>query len=162
MSSIETCLQEFEKYKVTYSEALTDLSMKEGLGKKFGGPRRHAQERIRSEVNQSTASESEINSFLNIIETIGTIQISKDFKEKINVPQIVLDFELGSNGGGGGGGDGDTNGMSPEEIKMMQLNGINIDQVLLRCILCLRKKLVKRGKEPCVRTMCQNSFVDGV
>lgn len=153
-------MQEFEKYKVTYSEALTDLSMKEGLGKKFGGPRRHAQERIRSEVNQSTASESEINSFLNIIETIGTIQISKDFKEKINVPQIVLDFELGSNGGGGG--DGDTNGMSPEEIKMMQLNGINIDQVLLRCILCLRKKLVKRGKEPCVRTMCQNSFVDGV
>ena len=89
----EECLEEFEKYKITYASALVDLSMKEGLGKKFGKPRRHAQEALRTEVNQSTTSEDEISQLLNILKSIGDIKISTHFNKEILLPTNVLQFE---------------------------------------------------------------------
>ena len=82
-----------EKYKITYASALVDLSMKEGLGKKFGKPRRHAQEALRTEVNQSTTSEDEISQLLNILKSIGDIKISTHFNKEILLPTNVLQFE---------------------------------------------------------------------
>jgi hypothetical protein len=72
----DKCLENFSNFQIIYNEALIDLSMKEGLGKKFGGPRRHAQEKLRSEVNQSTCSEDEINHLIEILKDIGSIELS--------------------------------------------------------------------------------------
>ena len=141
----DECLQAFENYKKLYAETLVDLSMKEGLGKKFGAPRRHAQEALRSEVNRSTSSENEINEYLNIIDAIGAMSMPTTFREKIQHSEMIRIFakKMNSNSGGGGG---DEIEMSPEEVTMMRNQGPEIDMVLLCCLLCLRTKMLRRGR----------------
>ena len=140
----DECLQAFKNYKKLYAETLVDLSMKEGLGKKFGAPRRHAQEALRSEVNRSTSSENEINEYLNIIDAIGDMSLPKKYHEKIQHFEIIRTFSKKMNSNSSGGGDDIE--MSSEEIIMMKNQGPEIDVVLLCCLLCLRKKMLKRGR----------------
>ena len=138
------CLKKFDEYKLKYSEALIDLSMKEGLGKKFGAPRRHAQEHLRSEVNRSSSSEKEINHLIAVIKSIGTMQMPETHrdnlgKDRVRAPQLVLDFFFDCSGG-------NSADLSIEEKMLIKQKGVDVDVILLQCILCLRKKMLKRGR----------------
>jgi hypothetical protein len=46
-------LQSFSKFAACFEQCQQDLSMRDGLGQKYGGPRRNAQERLRSEFSRS-------------------------------------------------------------------------------------------------------------
>ena len=61
-----------ESFKKRYESCLQALSMKEGLGQKYGGPRRNAQERIRSEIARSDETKREINQLLDALEALST------------------------------------------------------------------------------------------
>ena len=64
---IENCSKTKElidDFNTKYASNVKDLSMREGLGKRFGGPRRSAQEKIRSEYAWSDAAQQSINDHL--------------------------------------------------------------------------------------------------
>ena len=127
------CLQAFEDYKKLYTVTLSDLSMREGLGKKFGAPRRHAQEGLRSEVHRSTSSEQEINEYLDVIEAIGSMSMTPT--GVVEHSEIVRTFVSRTSG---------TSDKTERELRKRK--GPDIDMVLFRCLLCLRNKMLRRGR----------------
>jgi hypothetical protein len=53
-----------EKFQQRYQECCQDLSLRDGLGKKYGAPRRNAQEKIRSEMSRSDGQAQKITTLL--------------------------------------------------------------------------------------------------
>jgi hypothetical protein len=51
-------------FKQEYEKCLQELSLKEGLGKKYGAPRRNAQERLRTEVTRDEYSAANVDKLL--------------------------------------------------------------------------------------------------
>ena len=54
-------LEKASEIQSRFDQCLQNLSMKEGLGQKYGTPRRNAQERIRSEISRAETSGQEIH-----------------------------------------------------------------------------------------------------
>lgn len=75
-------LQLAQTFKTRYQACMQDLSMKDGLGQKYGLPRRTAQERYRSEVtrcNEKSAKMDELLASLNaMVETNESKQLADD------------------------------------------------------------------------------------
>ena len=168
-------LVKFDEYKVVYSEALTDLSMREGLGKKFGAPRRQAQESIRSSLSRSSASEAEINHILDVIEAIGqsndTAHPSRNNKTPSNMARADGGASKGQEGDEGttahdasaaprlrveaivqafvdGAPKVNNEELSKAEQALFDDNPhahVEMDRALLKCVICLRTKLHRRG-----------------
>jgi hypothetical protein len=63
-SSQGQVLETWQAFKARYQACMQSLAMKEGLGQKFGLPRRAAQERYRSEMTRCEARSAAINSLL--------------------------------------------------------------------------------------------------
>ncbi|KAG7385073.1 DNA-directed RNA polymerase III subunit RPC8 [Phytophthora pseudosyringae] len=59
-----------EAFKARYQACMQSLSMKEGLGQKFGLPRRTAQERYRSEMTRCESRSAAINTLLASLESL--------------------------------------------------------------------------------------------
>ncbi|CAK4086513.1 unnamed protein product [Aphanomyces euteiches] len=59
-------------FKARYMSCLHTLSMKEGLGQKYGLPRRSAQERLRSEMARSEGMAAAIDSLLAQLQTVAS------------------------------------------------------------------------------------------
>jgi hypothetical protein len=57
----QEALAVLDGFNHAYEASLQDLSMREGLGKKYGGPRRNAQERLRTEVSRSDRTAGSID-----------------------------------------------------------------------------------------------------
>jgi len=55
-------------FKVEYERCLLELSLRLGLGKKFGAPRRNAQERLRTEVTRDEYSAQNVDKLLGELE----------------------------------------------------------------------------------------------
>lgn len=53
-----------EEFAVRYKKATQDVAMSEGLGQKYGAPRRRAQERIRTEVGRDERSAGKLDALL--------------------------------------------------------------------------------------------------
>ena len=59
-----------EQFSAQYDKSVNDLSMSEGLGQKYGAPRRRAQERIRTEVGRDEQSAGKIDELLAVLDFI--------------------------------------------------------------------------------------------
>ncbi|OQR92027.1 hypothetical protein THRCLA_08816 [Thraustotheca clavata] len=59
-------------FKARYQTCLQNLSIKEGLGQKYGMPRRNAQERLRSEMSRSDEMARTIESLLSTLDQMQT------------------------------------------------------------------------------------------
>lgn len=153
-------LAEFDNYKTAYNEALTDLSMREGLGKKFGAPRRKAQETIRSIVSRSLASEAEIDKILNVIEAIGNNVAIKESPvqhtevddpdltntaDVVTSPRVAPMIEQFVNGSAGNKTDDNMTDAEKALFNSDAHASVQIDVALIKCLLCLRTKLYRRG-----------------
>ena len=68
LAAVGQAQEEALEYLVTfgqaYDNALQDLSMREGLGQKYGAPRRNAQERLRSEMAYCNNGEKRVAALL--------------------------------------------------------------------------------------------------
>ncbi len=82
-------LDAVDAFQAEFDRCLQDLSMREGLGQKYGGPRRNAQERIRSQAAWSAAAAAAIGADLDALEALC------DAEPGVPVP---------AGGAGGGGG----------------------------------------------------------
>eukprot|EP01038_Epipyxis_sp_PR26KG_P008846 gene8846-11937_t len=60
----EKCSKCHEEFSVKYEKCVQDVSMSEGLGQKYGAPRRRAQEKIRTEVSRDDQSAGKIDELL--------------------------------------------------------------------------------------------------
>eukprot|EP00742_Colponemidia_sp_Colp-10_P007657 GILJ01008252.1.p1 GENE.GILJ01008252.1~~GILJ01008252.1.p1 ORF type:complete len:1559 (+),score=335.92 GILJ01008252.1:44-4720(+) len=76
----ETVTKPAETFEAAYADMLDQLAAREGLGKKYGAPRRTAQERMRREL---TICE---NAFLGIKGLAGTLRGLLDQSESSNLP----------------------------------------------------------------------------
>ncbi|GMH74178.1 hypothetical protein TL16_g06393 [Triparma laevis f. inornata] len=63
-------MQVTKSFKVEYEKCLQELSLREGLGKKYGAPRRNAQERLRTEVTRDEFSANRVDSLLTKLEKL--------------------------------------------------------------------------------------------
>lgn len=68
--TLEHVLQMWPTFKTRYQACLQSLSMKEGLGQKFGLPRRTAQERIRSEMTRCEERSTGIDQLLTSLQSL--------------------------------------------------------------------------------------------
>ena len=66
----EDALSFFTAFKESYEVNIQDLSMREGLGQKYGAPRRNAQERLRSQMSVSEAAEKAIEEELRCLDLL--------------------------------------------------------------------------------------------
>ena len=57
-------------FKAEYEKCLQELSLREGLGKKYGAPRRNAQERLRTEVTRDEYSANNLDALLARLEKL--------------------------------------------------------------------------------------------
>ena len=57
-------------FKAEYERCLQELSLREGLGKKYGAPRRNAQERLRTEVTRDECSAINVDKLLDKLERL--------------------------------------------------------------------------------------------
>ncbi|KAE9339339.1 hypothetical protein PF008_g11632 [Phytophthora fragariae] len=64
-------LEMWQTFKTRYQACVQSLAMKEGLGQKFGLPRRAAQERYRSEMTRCEARSASINALLASLQSIA-------------------------------------------------------------------------------------------
>jgi len=55
------------RFKERYDRCLQDLCMRDGLGQKYGAPRRNAQERLRTEVARSDFASEKIDALLELL-----------------------------------------------------------------------------------------------
>lgn len=69
----QASMDSFADFKRQFDDALQDLSMREGLGQKYGGPRRNAQERMRTQVAWSDAAAAAIDDDLNKLEEVAAL-----------------------------------------------------------------------------------------
>jgi hypothetical protein len=60
-------------FKVEFERCLQELSLKEGLGKKYGAPRRNAQERLRTEVTRDEYSAANVDKLLSKLDKLCRI-----------------------------------------------------------------------------------------
>lgn len=67
-----TCLQTLGEFTTLYQKCSQEVAMAEGLGQKYGAPRRRAQERIRSEVARDERYAGKVDEFLAQIEFIAS------------------------------------------------------------------------------------------
>lgn len=70
----QSVLESAKEFKTRYQSCLQSLSMKEGLGQKYGLPRRTAQERYRSETTRADQLSSNIDDLLKTLESIIEIK----------------------------------------------------------------------------------------
>ncbi|GMI11443.1 hypothetical protein TrVE_jg944 [Triparma verrucosa] len=63
-------MQVTKSFKVEYEKCLQELSLREGLGKKYGAPRRNAQERLRTEVTRDEYSANRVDDLLTKLEKL--------------------------------------------------------------------------------------------
>ena len=74
----QNALHEFETLQSVYDEALQDLSMREGLGKKYGAPRRNAQEKNRYLFTMFENSSREVHESIMKLQTFRHPGRSRD------------------------------------------------------------------------------------
>lgn len=85
-SSQALVLDMWQAFKARYQACVQSLAMKEGLGQKFGLPRRAAQERYRSEMTRCEARSASINALL------ASLQSIVDEEKKYDSPsELVYD-----------------------------------------------------------------------
>uniref|UniRef100_H3H2T6 Uncharacterized protein n=2 Tax=Phytophthora ramorum TaxID=164328 RepID=H3H2T6_PHYRM len=70
-------LETWQAFKARYQGCMQSLAMKEGLGQKFGLPRRAAQERYRSEMTRCEARSASINTLLASLQSL----VDRDTKD---------------------------------------------------------------------------------
>ena len=59
------------EFNLAYGDSIKQLSMKDGLGKTFGQPRRLAQERLRSEMTKCEQAQKGLNELLERLERLS-------------------------------------------------------------------------------------------
>ena len=64
------CFKKQEEFTAKYKQCTQDVAMSEGLGQKYGAPRRRAQERLRTEVSRDEARAGKIDSMLANLEFV--------------------------------------------------------------------------------------------
>ena len=77
----------FERFAGRYKNVLKELCMREGLGQKFGAPRRNAQERLRTSVARSDNASQRIDEALNELKKL--VSIGKDPAEAAKLREKV-------------------------------------------------------------------------
>ena len=83
----------FEALETTYQRVKLELSMREGLGHKYGAPRRNVQERLRTETTKSSAAEAAIEANLAKLETLTatTLALPTAATESTMIAEIAED-----------------------------------------------------------------------
>jgi hypothetical protein len=66
----ESALALAARFKERYDRCLQDLCMRDGLGQKYGAPRRNPQERLRTEVARSDMASEKIDKLLVLLKTL--------------------------------------------------------------------------------------------
>ncbi|GMF39678.1 unnamed protein product [Phytophthora fragariaefolia] len=84
-NSKDLVLRMWQSFKTRYQLCVQGLAMKEGLGQKFGLPRRTAQERYRSEMTRCESRSASINALL------ASLQMVADEDKKANRSDSALD-----------------------------------------------------------------------
>ncbi|KAJ0410576.1 hypothetical protein ATCC90586_007409 [Pythium insidiosum] len=77
-----------KEFKTRYQACLQSLSMKEGLGQKFGLPRRTAQERYRSETTRAVELSAHID------ELLACLSAVVEKKESVDGPRLPKDADV--------------------------------------------------------------------
>ena len=111
-------------FKVEYERCLLELSLRLGLGKKFGAPRRNAQERLRTEVTRDEYSAENVDKLLNNLEKL--CDIAKKNAKKVS-------FEDGKSNNNNGS---DKNGENGDK---------SIAVLITHCLLSIRSALYRRA-----------------
>ena len=65
--SQEAAMASFAEFQKEFDDCLQDLSMREGLGQKYGAPRRNCTARLRTEISWSNAAEERIAADLKLL-----------------------------------------------------------------------------------------------
>ena len=68
----EQSLKTIDSFSVQYEKSALELALSEGLGQKYGAPRRRAQERLRTEVSRDEQSAGKIDELLAKLEFLCT------------------------------------------------------------------------------------------
>jgi hypothetical protein len=79
MAYEEASMKSTKAFKKEYDKCLQELSLREGLGKKYGAPRRNAQERLRTEVTRDEFSANQVDTYLDKLEKL--CEAVRDAKE---------------------------------------------------------------------------------
>ncbi|GMI03755.1 hypothetical protein TrRE_jg12660 [Triparma retinervis] len=79
MAYEEASMKSTKAFKKEYDKCLQELSLREGLGKKYGAPRRNAQERLRTEVTRDEFSANQVDALLEKLEKL--CEAVRDAKE---------------------------------------------------------------------------------
>ena len=79
----------FTDFMEHFNRTLQDLSMKEGLGKKYGRPRRNAQERLRNEVSQCDNAHQKLDEAIRTIESIIVLQPGEETDQRSIARRLV-------------------------------------------------------------------------
>jgi hypothetical protein len=107
-----TSLKTYDEFLIKYGKAVQEVAMAEGLGQKYGAPRRRAQERIRTEISLDEKKSSKVDEFLSQIDFLSAeIHISIENSKQNDSLILFEDSSVAADGAGGGGG-----GLSPMNL----------------------------------------------
>jgi hypothetical protein len=81
-------------FKARYERCLQDLAMKEGLGQKYGGPRRNAQERFRTEITRDEQAAGELDECIDTLESL-----SREAQVATREAAALISLEIGDDDG---------------------------------------------------------------
>lgn len=89
----QQALESYDAFEREFAESLQDLSMREGLGKKYGAPRRQAQEAVRSEMARSEREEAAIDAKLDALASLcDSTSTSGSTSTSTSVPALDADL----------------------------------------------------------------------
>lgn len=78
-----------DEFNAKYAKCTQEVAMAEGLGQKYGAPRRRAQERIRSEVSRDERAAGKVDEFLALIEFVcSEMAVHENASKSGDVPSV--------------------------------------------------------------------------
>ena len=96
MTYEEEAMKSTKAFKKEYEKCLQELSLREGLGKKYGAPRRNAQERLRTEVTRDEYSANRVDELLLKLEKLcEAVRDKKRVKFEVEEQEGENDLPLG-------------------------------------------------------------------
>ncbi len=140
-----------DEFNTKYAKCTQEVAMAEGLGQKYGAPRRRAQERIRTEVSRDERAAGKVDELLALIEFICSEMSASDQMLAATNASPIED-------GKGAQQSPSKHTTDPSESTIKGIESINRMQYLWHLMLALRTSLIDRVKFLDVLT--ERSFVE--
>ncbi|CAM9186768.1 unnamed protein product [Discosporangium mesarthrocarpum] len=138
---------EWEGFKGDHTHCVADLSLREGLGQRYGAPRRKAQERLRTEIVRNDRCAATVDRLLDELEDLCASAWAAAGGKSIREASAEA---FGEGGGGGRYREGPQKGClyqtsTPAPFIPLPTAGTSISSKIRCCLLFLREAIFKHA-----------------